>query len=154
MEPPLRMARRFASRELKEQATPEELRWLYDNALLWLRALTMIKNDVSNHIAKAKRDIEGLKPPAGTHASQDYLDAKHGVEEKNKARLHFSNIVGNRLEEVKSLISSLPASRLTLADIIEAFIGIADLIDIDDLDGASDKSVFWANKLAGKVVAE
>lgn len=149
-EPPMRTARRYADAELGSHATEEETKWLYAHKLLWLRALAQIRRDVESHIAKDRRSLEPLKPPAGTHASSVYLRAKSAMEHRSIGRVHFLQVVDRRTEEVKSLLGPDPLDHRLVGDMIQAFERIADAIETDDLDGAHDLALSWSTRLSGE----
>lgn len=146
-ESPLITARRYAEKEIHGEATNGQIQWLHENILLWLRALVRIRQEVESHIAKDRIDLAPLKPPAGRHPDQRYLDAKAECDKRTQKRLHFMQIVERRAEEVKAHLGS--ANRVMLGDIIEAFLDIEVLIQNEDHYDAASKASHWADMLAG-----
>lgn len=146
-ESPLATARRYAEADIGKRATSTETKWLYEHPLLWLRVLTVIKAEVEAHIAKSRRDLVDLKPPAGVNPSQEYLRAKAEVDKRAQKRLHFTQLLNSRTEEVKALLGVHPLDRLMMSDIVEVLMDIAELAEAGDMAGVVDKADFWAERI-------
>lgn len=147
-ESPLRTARRYVDRSLRNASAPAEIAWLHANPLMWLRALQGVHRDIQYHIGKDRAYVGRLKPKPGEQPSPTYLEAKTEMETRSAARLHIFQIVERQIADVKALIGPGPLPPyLTLGDLIEVFTDIAMLADAGDLVAAADKAMFHAKKI-------
>jgi hypothetical protein len=148
---PLVTARRYADAELSRKATPDQLAWLHAHPLLWLRALTQVRRDVENHIAKARAGIAHLKPaqggPLAGEQMQAWSIARREVETESLRRLHFIRVVDKRKEEVKSLIGSNPFD-LSVGDAVDIMLKLAELAREDDMEAVIDMATHLAKRWA------
>lgn len=150
-ESPLKTARRYADMELKRQARPPEIEWLYAHPLMWLRALTRIGRDIENHIAKDRASIVHLKPKDGVAAGPEYLTAKAAVDMRAGSRLHVAQLAKNRIEEVKAILGPEPAiGYVSIGHLIGLMLELAEMADEGDLAAASDKARFYAKEWAAR----
>lgn len=149
-ESPLSKAARYANEELRGRADGSQVSWLYENPLLWLRALVEMERSVNNAIAKSRLDLEPLKPIDGESASAEYLKAKAEIGAVTQGRLHFKGKVEARMNEVKSILGPEKIDRLMVADLIEVFLSISYAADSGELESAADQAMFWAKALAAR----
>lgn|SRR5690349_6688614 len=147
-EPMIRTVRRAVEDDIGGRATPSQVRLLYDNPLLWLRVLRRISKEIENHIAKDRRSLVELRPPAGSHASDEYLKAKNEVDERAKRRLHFKQIVDSRVEDAKCMISPDAVGTYMIGDLVDAFLAIAEDVQYEDLRSIDNRARYWAKKLS------
>jgi hypothetical protein len=148
---PYARARRVANLEMRGKATASEVQWLYENPLMWLRALSRIKAETHRAITKSASDLNDLKPAAGTHASQEYLNLHRAWLDKRTVRFHFLGIIEDKMEEVKSLLGAEHfTARITVGDLIAAFIEFDDLVDDDEVSVIQAKAQYWIRKLSQK----
>lgn len=148
---PYARARRVANLEMRGKATASEVQWLYDNPLMWLKALSRIKAETHRAITKSASDLNGMKPAAGTHASQEYLDVYRAWLEKRTVRFHFLGVIEEKMEEVKSLLGAEHfTARITVGDLLAVFIEFDELVDDDEVSVIQAKAQFWIRKLSKK----
>lgn len=146
--PPLRIARNYTDLEIRQQATASQVQWLYDNPLLWLRALQQIKRDIDNHIAKDRTNLSHLKPGKGETVSNDYLAAKRRHDQSTTGRLHFTRRVEARIEEVASLVNPLPMGREMAGDTIKFLIKVVALAEDDDIEAVKRALLYQVERLS------
>ena len=144
---PLKDARRLADRELNQKATPSEVQWLYDNPMLWLRALRQIKQQIDTHIAKDRFSLSAHKPKNGTAPNGTYLIMKAEFDRRTRNRLHVASMVQARIDELKILIGPDQVPRPLYGDLIDVFAEIAASADGGDLEAAADQAWYWAKRL-------
>lgn len=148
---PYARARRVANLEMRGKATASEVQWLYDNPLMWLKALSRIKAETHHAITKSLSDLNDMKPAAGTNASQEYLDVRRAWLEKRTVRYHFLSVAEEKMEEVKSLLGAEHfTARITVGDLIAAFIEFDQLVDDDEVSVIQAKAQYWIRKLSEK----
>ncbi len=146
---PYARARRAANLEMRGKATASEVQWLYDNPLMWLKALSKIKAETQRAITKSASDLNDMKPAAGTHADQEYLDLHRAWLDKRTVRFHFLGIIDEKMEEVKSLVGAQHfTARITVGDLIAAFIEFDQLVDDDEVSVIQAKAQYWIRKLS------
>jgi hypothetical protein len=122
-------------RDLYDQATDEELDWLEDNPLMWLRALSRMEAVIQAQMGIAKIALNKLAPRIGSTASQKYLNAKRAHDEKHKSRIHLLTLVGQRREEAKSLLSDEAlVTMTTVGDLLDLLQQIVDCAKEDDFE--------------------
>jgi hypothetical protein len=145
-------ARRYADVEIRNDITPNELVWLREHPLLWMRALIVMQREAENHIAKDRMDMNEHKPVNGEHdkATQAaWMRLKGQLDQRTKARLHFIQKVKARKDEVKALIGSDSAvDRMLVGDVIGDILEIAELARMGDLRAVQSKAYFDADKWA------
>lgn len=146
-EPLIKTVRRAAEVELSGKASSSDVQVLYDNPLMWLRALSMIRREINYHIAKDRLSLVEYKPVAGTHASDEYLKMKAEVDERSRRRLHFQNIVEKRLEDAKSILGPNIAEQLIVGDLVLMLVDIVNDANHDDIEAIIDRANFWIKKL-------
>jgi len=151
IEPLLRTARRYVDYSLVNEASADELRWLTEHPRLWLRALVQVKFEVQGHIAKDKRSISSMKPPAGMHADAAYTEAKRAVDQRTQHRIHVQQLVQRQIEDVKSLFGDQSLDHMILGDLVEILTEIAEKIEQGDSKGALAKANYWANRIDEEV---
>ncbi|MFG3710816.1 hypothetical protein [Micromonospora sp. NPDC047730] len=145
----VRTARRYAEADIRGIARPAEVAWLYENPLMWLRALHRMHLDVQNRIAQDRKDLSQLKPGPGERVTSDYLNAKRDFDARARRRLHFQRLVEGRMDEVKALIDPRPIGPyLIIGDLVDAFTEISEMADAGDLAAAADKALYHARTLA------
>lgn len=147
---PLREVREAADADIVHRATTQQVQLLYENPLLWLRALLQIRRQIQNHIAKDRRQLGARKPSPGEIATAEYLAAKAGMDERTARRLHVIELVNGRLEDVKVILGPTPPDPMIVGDVIEAFTDIAQLADGGELESAADKAWHWAKRLSSR----
>lgn len=147
---PLREVRDACDADLLNTATASQVQLLYDNPLLWLKALTTVRRQIQNHIAKDRKHLAPRRPAAGETQSQEYLQAKFELDRRTAHRLHVIEKVDIRSQEVKALLGPGPLSRMMVGDVVEVLVDIAQLADGGDLESAADKAWFWAKRLTGE----
>jgi hypothetical protein len=147
-ESPLRIARRHVNAELQGKQTPAELRWLFEHPVLWLRALQQTRYEVYSHIGKDRTNIAHLKPGPGTHPSDEYLQAKRELDGRSAGRIHFMQVVDNRIQEVISIIGD--NRPVTTGELVSIFLELAQLIKEDDVQTAHDIALRYADQFAKK----
>lgn len=130
------VVRALADAELTCTTTPEELIYLKENPLLWLRALTQILRDVETHIAEDKRRLVGLRPKPGQPPSAAYLEKKSVLDQRAKRRIHFYNLVKRRISEVTVLLGDQSAVPL-IGEVIHAMLRIETLADQGEYDSVA-----------------
>lgn len=144
---PYNIARRAAPAEVKGYATTEDIDWLYAHPLLWLRALIALRRRVENHIAKDRLSMTAHKPGSGANQAE-WLRAKHRHDIRIRDRLHFLDLVKERIEEVKPSVGSERADRMIVGDVIADMLDLAQIADEGDLDGAREKARFLPGRSA------
>lgn len=147
--PPLVLARRYAIAELRRQATDQQVAWLYDHPLPWLRALIALQLQVDRHIAQDRLALGALKPLPGSQPTADYMRAKRAADSQHAKRLHFRQLAADRMDDVESLIGDGPLDRTTAGDVARALAAIAQLLDDDEVADARAAALYWASRLAG-----
>lgn len=145
---PYKMARRYVDAELADRATAQQIAWLYEHPMLWLRALQAVVREVESHLAKSRASLARIKPPPGTAENAEYMAAKNEVDTRSVSRIHVLNLAKGRVEEVKALLGpeSAAMGHLSMGDLIAIMTDIAGLADEGDLANAADKAMFWARK--------
>jgi hypothetical protein len=148
---PYAKARRIANLEIRGKATASEVQWLYENPLMWLRALSRINIDTQQALIKSQKDLNPLKPAAGTNASQEYLDLHRAWLDKRTDRYHFLGMAQEKIEEVKSLIGAEHfTAKITVGDLLAVFMEFDQLVDDDEVSVIQAKAQFWVRKLSKK----
>lgn len=124
-EPPLRKAVRYADLGLSDRLDNDALRWLHQNPILWLMALTQIRQDIEERIDKASNELRALTPDPGGKPSNTYLRRRREIAEQNIGRLHVLGIARRQADEVKTLIAPTRAADLTPpADLVAGMLTI------------------------------
>lgn len=145
---PFAMAKRYAIRECRGEATASEVTWLHEHPIIWVRALMRIHLDVKDHIAKSKIELEASKPKAGTNAGQLYLNLRKEWMIKRTSRLHFQGILENKIEEVKAIVGSDHfAARITVGDLVMLLLEFIELVDDDEVHVVQAKAEYWVRRL-------
>lgn len=121
--------------DLYDQATDEELDWLEDHPLMWLRALSRMETVIQGQMGIAKIALNRLAPPIGSRPTNQWLEAKRKHDEKHRYRIHLLNLIGQRREEAKSLLSDEELGIMwTLGDLLEFTQQILDYAKEDDFE--------------------
>lgn len=144
-EPPLVTARRIANREIAGKASPGDVHWLYAHPVWWGRALREMERDVNNHLALRRRDLSAARPAQGENPAA-YLAMKAANDAEEVRRLYFKRRVEERRAQVDTLFGDM-WKKTTPGDAVRAFTAIALLIEDDDVQGARDTALFWAEKI-------
>lgn len=121
-------ARSLADAELRRDATGEETAWLREHPILWLRALTQVRDEVESHIGRDRLRIAPLKPSRGEVASNEYLAQKRIIDEVNSRRVHFLKILDRRKSEVIVMCGPESISPI-VGDAVSAMLRISRLIE-------------------------
>ncbi len=146
-EAPLTRARRYVDRELDREATAEEVTWLADHPLMWLRALIQVRADVRNHVNQDRAGLARSAPEAGEAPSRSHLAAVAKFEAMTVQRMHFVRIVERRIEAVSSILGVDPADRTLVGDFVQVLFRIAQLADDDDIEAVKDAALRAAERL-------
>lgn len=109
------LARRYMNYEIRGEANAEELAWLHDHLVLWLRALKAAGHDTQHHIRRARADLAAdPRKPAGDATAETHVQWKRIKAEASRIeapRRAFLAKVRDRLETVRGL---LPADAVSL----------------------------------------
>ena len=148
---PLAQARRYADMELHGAARPDQIRWLHEHPLLWLRALTGIKRDVESHIGNDRMSVSGMKPAPGGNPTA-WLAVKAELDGRTLRRQHFLIRVRARLDEVCSLLGSEPAAgHWLIGEVVAVLTNIEAALEDDDVRAATDIAHHHAKRWAAQL---
>jgi hypothetical protein len=149
--PPLEKALTLADRDIKGASlTTEEVRWLHEHPLTWAQALEVMRDDVENHIAKARLAIAHLKPTIGVLASAEYLTAKHEIEKREVSKRHFLQKVKDRKAMALSLVGYDSHALVSDATLVAALLKVEILLERGDSDQAQDMLSTWLDRIEAR----
>lgn len=139
-------------RELRDVATDEEIDWLEDHPIMWLRALSWFERVLNSHTGMERMTLEKLKPLPGTKPSIEFLKARRSLKHNQQVRHHMQETIYMTREEVKSMISAKSiADMMTVGDLLEFATQIRDMAKIDDFEGIDKSCHGIIGKLQRKV---
>lgn len=123
-------------REIRDKATEEEVDWLEDHPIMWLRALSWYERVLQSHTGMERMHLDKLKPLPDTNPSIEFLKAKRSLRRNRQVRHHIQELIYMTREEVKSMIDSDDlASIMTSGDLLEFAVQIRDMAKLDDFAG-------------------
>lgn len=132
--------------DVHDNATDEELDWLEEHPLMWIRALSRMETVIQARMGIDKIGLKKKGPMPGQHPSREYLEARKAFEHKQQYRIHLLTVIGQRREEAKSMISDDSVITLmTVGDLAELMNQILDYAKEDDYE-AIESSVLGVLK--------
>lgn len=145
---PLTLARRVVDLSLRGEATASEMAWLQDNPVLWLRALSRVREETESHIAKSRATVGQYLPAQGERSSPEHLAAVREHKRNQKARMHFLEILKCHVDEVKTLCGFDIPDATMRGDFVNVLVDIATLIDTGETQNARRKALAWAERIS------
>ena len=129
-----------ADREIHGQATDEEIDWLEDHPIMWLRALSWLERIIQSHTGMQRMRLARFSPLPGESATATYLRERRSLKRKQETRHHLQELIYKTREEVKSMIDDDAVTTLmTVGDLMELMVQIREMAKQDDFEGI-DKS--------------
>lgn len=145
---PMAVAMELAARDVKGLGlSSDELAWLHDHPVTWVRALGTLKRQTEAHISKEKASVAAWKPTPGQRPTADYVRAKQAADQANLPRLHFRDKCVLRLAEVKSLVGFDRVHLLNDADTVEQLQSVLLMLE----DGQAEKAAATLRSMLDKI---
>lgn len=143
--PPMRQARDYAYRELSNQGNPQEIQWLYDHPLLWLRALHQLRSSAEHAIAQDNFALKALRTfPEPGNPPESYLQARR-VHTQTIAKKHkFLFRLDLKIGDVSSLCGGMHI--LAEFEYVNVLVRLAQLIADDEVTNAQSLALHIAEK--------
>lgn len=124
-----------AELDLRDEATDEELDWLEDNPLMWLRALSRLETHYQARTGMDKMSLKRLAPLPGEVPSREYLAGVKELKRKQQYRMHLLEVIATRREEVKSMVDDESIITLmTVGDLLEMMLQLREYAQHDDFE--------------------
>jgi hypothetical protein len=102
------VARRYMDYEIRGNATAEELAWLHEHPIEWLRALRVAAQDVQNHLTRANADLYSdprkPTPTATAEVQAAWSEIKIEADRIATARQTFLGKTRERMALVRTLL--------------------------------------------------
>lgn len=122
-------------REIRDEATDEEMDWLEDHPVMWLRALSWYERIIQSHTGMEKMHLEKLKPVTGQPPSAEFLAARRRLKYNQQIRHHIQEMIYMTREEVKSMVDpDSIITMMTVGDLLELMVQIRMYAQQDEFD--------------------
>lgn len=132
----LRKAFDYARHDMHENTTAEQMKWLEDHPLLWVRALDLWRK---THAHRQQQDYDQLskhKPDPGTGPLVEYLEMRRKLAAANQYRKHAEMMIKVRLAELNARFGHEPlVNRMSVGDLVIHLNKIMAMNEQDDPDG-------------------
>lgn len=147
-ESPLGHARRLADMELRGTATLEDIAWLFNNPVLWLRALAHMQADIRHRMNLKRLELSKHKPLPGAKNNgmqlRLYEKLKHEFDQSNGRRADIIRRIERKIEQAKELFGV--DNVLLTGDLIFLMTRIAQLAEDDDIESVKSVATFYADQ--------
>lgn len=121
--------------DIHDKATDDEIDWLEDHPLMWLRALSRMESVIQARMGIDKIGLQKICPGDGEGPTRKYVEAKRKFDHKQQYRIHLLTVIAMRREEVKSMISEdAVTTMMTIGDLAETMNQILDRAKEDDYE--------------------
>jgi len=141
-------------KEIRDKATDEEVDWLEDHPIMWLRALSWYERVIQSHTGMERMNLEKLKPNPGTGPTQEFLKARRSLRCKMQTRHHIQELIVMTRQEVTSMIDDDSViTMMTVGDLVELMTQIREAAKIDDFEQVEKTCHGVIGKIQRKVKA-
>lgn len=141
----MRQARDYAYRELRNQGNPQEIQWLYDHPLLWLRALQQLRSSAEHAIAQDNFALKALRTfPEPGNPPESYRQALRVHAQTTAKRQKFLVRLDLKIGDVSSLCGG--SHILAEFEYVNVLVRLAQLIADDEVTNAQSLALHIAEK--------